>query len=509
MKKIMSITLALLFVLFAMAACDSAANDTQTDNPIAGGGDDTPAHESGGGTAEEVKILPDLPEDAKYDGYVFTVLAHREGSDDWYAPDPREIILSEEQDPDEPINDAVFRRNAVLTEKYNIEFDMVTNAEEHSLLRRTVNSGDDTYDAVIIFNNNVSAVIGHGSLINTGELPYIDLNKPWWDPAINAMSIANKNFLLAGDLLILDNEATNALVFNKDLIQGLGLGLPYDMVKEGKWTMDEMERMIKGAAMDLDGGGMKPETSRWGFVGYNDTLHALLVGGGGLLMEKDSDDLPIVTFIEQKNIAIIEKAMDIMYNKDEVLNIQSDIADGGTNSANWLRAYHNAFDENRALFMWVRMRVVEKFRGMESEFGIIPLPKFDEAQENYCSVVNAYTGVLLGVPRTAGDLERTSVILEAMAAESKYTLQPAYYDVVLQRKFARDEESSEMLDIIFGNRVYDIAGIYFQDTWLEFIRLCEGNGRQGDRNIMSYYDRRQNTIQREIDKTIARFEDMD
>jgi len=281
------------------------------------------------------------------------------------------------------------------------------------------------------------------------------------------------------------------------------------MVKEGKWTMDEMERMIKGAAMDLDGGGMTPEGSRWGFVGYNDTLHALYVGGGGLLMEKDDDDLPVVTFVNPINLSIVEKSMDIMYNKEEVLNIQSDISDGGTNSANWLRAYHNAFEEDRALFMWVRMRVVEKFRGMDSDFGIIPMPKFDENQANYLSVVNAYTGVLLGVPRTAGDLERTSVILEALAAESRYILQPAYYDVVLQRKFARDEESSDMLDIIFGNRVYDLAGIYFQDTWLEFIRLCEGNSRQGDRNIVSYYDRRQNAIQREIDRTITRFEDMD
>ena len=509
MKKIITfILLTTLIAMSVLSACGTKSEEAKKDDPIAGGGEDVPAQESGG-TTEEAKILPDLPADAKYDGYVFTVLAHRENSDDWYAPDPREIILSEEQDADEPINDAVFRRNAVLTERYSIEFDMVTNTEEHNLLRKTVNSGDDTYDAVIIFNNNVSAVIGHGTLVNTGDLPYIDLNKPWWDPSINAMSIANKNFLLAGDLLILDNEATNALIFNKDLIQSLGLGLPYDMVKEGKWTMDEMERMIKGAAMDLDGGGMKPDSSRWGFVGYNDTLHALLVGGGGLLMEKDGDDLPIVTFIEQRNLAVIEKAMDIMYNKEEVLNIQSDIADGGTNSVNWLRAYHSAFEEDRALFMWVRMRVVEKFRGMDSDFGIIPMPKFDENQENYQSVVNAYTGVLLGVPKTAGDLDRTSVILEAMSAESKYTLQPAYYDVVLQRKFARDEESSEMLDIIFGNRVYDIAGIYFQETWLEFIRLCEGNGRQGDRNITSYYDKKQNSIQKAIDKVVLRFEEMD
>ena len=39
-------------------------------------------------------------------------------------------------------------------------------------------------------------------------------------------------------------------------------------------------------------------------------------------------------------------------------------------------------------------------------------------------------------------------MLEAMAAKSKYTLQKAYYDICLEGKFMRDEESSAMLDII-------------------------------------------------------------
>jgi hypothetical protein len=508
MKKRISFLLVFLMVFAILAACGDTETDQGTGPNVPGSGDEITG-DGGDANAEAERILADLP-DANFGGHVFTVLAHREESDDWYAPDPREIILSEEQEADEPINDAVFRRNAVLQERFNIEFNMVTDTDEHNLLRRTVNAGDDVYDAVIIFNNHVSAVIGHGTLVNTDELPYIDLSKPWWDPGVNAMSVANKNFLLAGDLLILDNEATNALIFNKDLMQDLGLGLPYEMVKEGRWTFDAMEAMVRGAAADLNGDGvMTPDDDRWGFVGYNDTLHALLIGGSGILMEKDNDDLPVISFMSPKNLAIIDRAMDIMYNKAEVLNVQADISDGGTNSVNWLRAYHGAFETDRALFMWIRMRVVEKFRGMDSDFGIIPMPKFDEAQENYYSVVNAYTGVLMGVPRTASDLERTSIILEALSAESRYTLQPAYYDIVLQRKFARDEESEEMLDIIFGNRVYDIAGIYFQDTWLEFIRLCEQNSRQGDRNIASWHDRRQNTIQREIDRVIMRFEDMD
>ena len=511
MKIVKKIT-AVLFVIFMLAGIIASCDSGSPENIPVGGGDQNPGGEDspqeGSGEPVNEKLLPDLPADADFNGYVFTVLAHKEESDDWITEVPREI-LAEVENTDDPINDAVYKRNEMLKERYNIDFAVVANnyGEEHTVLSKAVKAGDDIYDAVIMFNNNVPTVVNGGLLTNVANLPYVDLGKPWWDPAVNSMSIDNKNYLLGGDMLILDNEATNALVFNKELMATLGMELPYNTVKEGKWTMDKMDEMIRGAAVDLNGDGkMTPEEDRWGFVCYRDTMHALLVSGGGLLADKNSDDIPYMVFAEPKNLTVLDKVMDIMYNKDDVLNIQSDIADSGTASSNWLRAYHNAFEENRSLFQWVRMRVVEKFRGMEAEFGIIPLPKFDDNQSNYRSVVNPYTGVLLGVPKTAGDLERTSVILEAIAAESRYTLQPAYYDVVLTRKFARDAESEEMLDIIFSSRVYDIGAVYaFGNSFIDLITLCN----KSDRNISSYYEKRQGAMEKDINKVITVFETME
>jgi len=152
------------------------------------------------------------------------------------------------------------------------------------------------------------------------------------------------------------------------------------------------------------------------------------------------------------------------------------------------------------------MRVVEWYRGMESDFGILPLPKYDENQDNYYSVVNPYTGALLGVPKSADDFERVSVILEALAAEGKYTLQPAYYDVVLQRKYTRDEESGEMLDLIFGSRVYDVGAVYaFGGVFLDFIALCN----RSNRDIVSYYDKKSAAMEKAIVKIVDTFESMD
>ena len=61
----------------------------------------------------------------------------------------------------------------------------------------------------------------------------------------------------------------------------------------------------------------------------------------------------------------------------------------------------------------------------------------------------------MSVPKTNSDLERTGIILEALARESSDTVIPAYYDVTLKNKLLRDDDSVKMLDIIFGNRKLD------------------------------------------------------
>ena len=49
----------------------------------------------------------------------------------------------------------------------------------------------------------------------------------------------------------------------------------------------------------------------------------------------------------------------------------------------------------------------------------------------------------------------TALILEALSYESQDTLTPAYYDICLTGKSTRDEESKDMLDIIFDSYIVD------------------------------------------------------
>ena len=504
--RIIALLLITALVAGVFISCGEKKPDSSVEKNEDKKSDDSAADDNDPEEEKDIKIYPDLPEDIDYDGYVFTFLSHEEAATgwDWATPQPRECV-AEVADAEDPINDAVYRRNTYIMDKYGVEFDLITNSNETSLLKKSVQAGDNNYDAVLIYNNNVPGVVTNDLLLEVSHLPYLDLEKPWWDKGVNAMSVAKKQYLLAGDLLILDNEATNAIIFNKDLMQSLGIDLPYNMVKEGKWTFDAMLEMCKGAELDLNGDGkLDYKDDRFSFVTFNDTLQAFLVAGGGTFAAKDSDDIPYMCFAEQKNLDVMDKAMNLLYKETNpgVLNVQKD---AGSAAETWRILYYDGFMDNRALFMWIRMRVVEVFRGMDANFGILPMPKYDEAQDDYCSLVNPYTGVMMGVPKTA-EPERTSIILEALSAESKYTLQPAYYDIVLSRKFTRDDESQDMLDIIFGNQIYDIGGVYsFGGVFSDF----NGLASKEDRNIISYYDKKIGNMEKAIDKVVTAFETMD
>ena len=118
------------------------------------------------------------------------------------------------------------------------------------------------------------------------------------------------------------------------------------------------------------------------------------------------------------------------------------------------------FQSDRALFNICWLNRASLFREMETDFGISPMPKYDEAQENYASFVHMYCANTIAVLKTGQNFERTGVILEALSAESMYGLTEAYYEKTLKSKASRDEESSAMLDVIFGTRIYDLGYIF-------------------------------------------------
>ena len=98
--------------------------------------------------------------------------------------------------------------------------------------------------------------------------------------------------------------------------------------------------------------------------------------------------------------------------------------------------------------------------------------------------------------------EFAGIILEAVAAESSRTLRPAYYEITLKTKGARDVESEQMLDIIIQNRIFDPGLIYnFGNVMSSYQSLVA----KGDLTAASMLEKQNEKIEKDIDDFNSKF----
>ena len=500
MKKILAVISAVLFLgAFALfAACDSPDVKSEEGGIAANPGD--PAEDSAKETPTQ-RIYPDL-EAVDFGGYEFTVLTVFAGGADWVEWNHRDISADEING--DVINDAVYLRNKKIEEKYNIQITEDSSDGAVNKLTKSIKAGEDAYDAFCSRMVQFVALSQNGNFVDLFAMPYLDLSKPWWDRGtIRDLSVINKLFILQGDLLIMDNDAMETMIFNKAVLQSNALENPYDIVKSGEWTFDKLTEMSRGVSKDLNGDGeMYIKDDLFGLILQRDTAPSFIVSGGEKIVGKDENDYPVITFGTERCYKIMEAISTLMLDEDNVVHLHR--------YQDKFPIYDEQvkmFEENRGLFSWIRMRIVERLRGMEMDFGIIPCPKLDKAQANYFTRNNPHTGAGISIPITAGDLERTGMILEDLSAESRYTLQPAYYEINLRGKYARDDESQEMLDIILSNTAHDIGDVYnFGGFGGDAISY---NGQRYKSDYAADFDKVVSKMEKDIEKVIAAYEKLD
>ena len=135
---------------------------------------------------------------------------------------------------------------------------------------------------------------------------------------------------------------------------------------------------------------------------------------------------------------------------------------------------------------------------------MLPLPKYDESQDGYACTIDPYWFTCMALPAMAADtdLDKVTFLMEAMAYYNRSEVTPLYYDTTLKSKRLMDESSEEMLDIIFSNRIMDLANIF---SWDDCIQYYNSMIFSGSNAIPSYMESHQPAMQKGIDDTIEAF----
>ncbi len=451
MKKKLCLMLALLMLASSMFACAESTENTDptssetpaTDAETPSAGEETVAEE------ETESFDPELGE-KDFEGKTFTFITKSQASyTDW-----AEGSIWVESYTGEVLNDAVYDRNAYIAETYNANIAAFEcdDGVLTSTVGNAVSAGDTVYDVVMPPLNHAGTMVKNGYLVDlAADATYMDLERAWWDQrSIADLSIANKLYMVSGDISTLNNDATWCTMINLQVLEDHGFETPYYYVANDEWTLDTYKTLCAGASIDIDGDGDFDSNDSIANLTQNENATAMLVTSGYHLIDKDENDLPVFTLEGDERVYDILTNLSTFMNDTTVsLNYHNYAAEG----------YHllttKMFEENRGLFWITNLQMVIRLREMETDFGIAPCPKYDEAQENYRNVV-WFVGSYATIPISAASVDDSSFILEAMAAKSREVLRPAYYEVALSMKYLRDKESIEMLDLVIDNRSYEL-----------------------------------------------------
>lgn len=487
-KKLIAIFLAAIVLISPLiSACGEKA-----DTPAPGQQTEDPASAE---TTEEAETeIPDSLPEKDYGGYVFRELMTTDTETiNTYIP---------EEENGEVLNDAIYRRNQQVSERFNVEFQVVPGGagldKLNGLAKKAIMAGSDDFDISfehVIYGPNSTL---EGLYMNLFDLPYLDFSKPWW-PAntVDELSLNGKIFLGSGNIAPTAIDGSKVIVVNKDKVVDLGMEVPYQKTLDGLWTMDALIGMTAGVYDDLNGNG---ERDFEDFYGYTTQPHQngfIVSCDCSVLKKTDGGGLEIDAYGE-KMVWLVETLYDWYYESGDCWITSTDQKNP--------ESFINSFNQGHSLFSFAKIdnvRIV--FRYGDINYGILPLPKADEKQDTYRTFAH---DTFMCVPVTTTDVERTSVIVEALSAEGYKQVTPVFYEIVLKEKLAYDAETIKMLEIINDTRAISFAYVY--DNWEGYGHLFSAIfswDKKGKRDYTSFYESRLKSAEKRAVKIVAGFAD--
>jgi len=400
----------------------------------------------------------------------------------------------------DPVNDALYLRNQRVEEELGVKINVYPLEQRSSCgteLQKLIMASEDVIDISYMNGNNMSMFMGTGLIIDLYQIPNVDFTHSWWDQhSVKEFELFGTLPTVTGDISLYLGFSPVIYLFNKTVVENYKFGNLYDLVRNNEWVIPKVFEMCRAVAHDVNGDGKMDVEDCYGLMTETGGLGNMVISGGVRLTKKDSEGVPQIMVNGQRTIDLIEMCVPFINDKDT--NILA-----SNFSSRFPQAFRDfllpTFADDRALFFNNQLLVAVELRSMEADFGILPPPKFDSSQDNfYCPTSSSWCTYIL-VPATNGKFEMTGHVLESMGYYSQQEITPAYIDTTVMNKALRDDESAEMLQLIFSNYYYDLAMIY---DWGTIYTMFSTMAANKNVNYASEFAKIETRIQTEIEKTI-------
>lgn len=499
MKKQISALLALLMLVPAFASCSdtNSGEETTADTNASSGVQET--------EPEETEWVDPFA-GTDFDGREFRIYTSTDTTD---ATNGDAFIRGSGETNGEIVNDAVFDRNAYVSELLDINLTFIESAYAYSAvessIKKLVMSGADEYDIIANDLYPLANLSRDNYVRNVYNSNILDFDQSYWftEAMRDLQFIEGGMYLLIGDYFTDSLASCHVLYSNKSMLEDLFGSPEYinDLVFSGKWTLDNMTTICEATALDTNGDGQMTEGDRFGFtcIGTWGSAIPFIVGTDIPFISRTDDGISY-SFNTERSVKILEKLNQVFWN-----------AGSSTSISEWSAlGLRNVFANGQSLMIgYNRLGDLANLRDIEFSVGVIPYPKLDEEQENYISSMHDTSEIGM-IPTTVqeSNLDFVYTCLEVLARETGRRVIPAYYEEALKVKYVNGQDDAKMIDLIHDSISTPFPVAYNNMLGDFLLATCFANPL-GSKNtdFASAYKKGEKAANKLLERTYASFAD--
>ncbi len=479
-----------ILLVLSMLAAASVISCGSESNPADTAADTAPAVTAAVSEAETEAppaYTDDMP-DLDLDGYQFRILSELWTHDNTYGAHR----MMYDDYTGNPVNDVLHESTLYIEERFNCDITMIDGGDPYQMEGNTTNmvlGGENAFDIAVGHDGIMRSMAQKGIFCNIYDIEQFNFDKPWWQPS-KGLDFLGDLYFASSYLSFTGLHWTRALIVNKDYMRSIDREMPYDLVRDGKWTLDAMLAFVKDASNDIDGDGkLDPTVDKVAFATGGETLYCMQEALGIRTYRRTEDSIVLDLDVERAETGLT-KLREFHKTGEFLHDTSTQFAEPHFMTGNVLMIYGQIGD------------AYNYYRDCDFAYGFLPSPKFDEAQESY---LNCCTDMPWAIPNTIseeqGDIIGT--VVEAMSCRNYLYVLPAYFDVAMKSRTADTEEDAEMLQLIADTRILPYARSYDLRFGALYQDLFNKN-----KNVASYYEAQKNNAEKTLNKLIAAYEDM-
>ena len=459
MKKILALLL-LLCMVFTVCACNGG-----------GGGDDDLILEN------EPDPIDSIPNDINFGGDSLAISIRNDYEYEIYADSTSQ----------EGIDPEIYKRNKYTEARFNFKIksmpSLCTGGLDHQTHYNDVTSALSNYnfkfDVIFMWQFQSGKLITGKNYFDwrwqdeNGNylIPYaadsIVAGADWWPTLMNdASTVMGHQYIDISDMSISAMEAAYSIVYNWNMVTNEGIATTlgyrdmYDIVEQGDWTLDLLYNLVKDKYVDNPIGnyGQRDETDTYGFMFQRTTgIDAFINSLGFQCVITDGENQPELWTMNQTLVTAAEDVVRLCNSQGAIDMLDEEVD-------------YKFFAERHAYFATMKLAALRTvtMHGMEDDYGILPYPKLNKAQEEYLTGSDDHCSVI-SVPMMISP-ERYEIIgvgLEALSARTNQTVKNVFYDTLLKSNSTRNLQDVAMIDLIINNRVYDFISYHHADLFVD------------------------------------------